>query len=150
MYQHPPVQGYYVTTALASMDMPWVCRTLRAQYWGGWLTNDRIIGAMSRSLCFGVFRDEMLDGGELVVCGQQVAFARVVTDGETLSTVTDVVVDEAFRNQGIGTLLMKSVMQHELVKDTICVLQAKPIAQTWYENFGFSGAQGVMKRDPAQ
>jgi len=148
MYSHPPVTGYYVSTSLASMNVPWICATIRAQYWGAWLTDDKIIQAMSRSLCFGVFKDEVIDGGDIVVCGQQVAFARVLTDGETLSTVTDVVVDEAFRNQGIGTLLMNAVIAHELVRNTISVLQAKPIAIGWYSNFGYDGAVGVMKRDP--
>lgn len=144
----PEVTGFYVSFDKSKLNVPWICAQLRAQYWGGWLTDDKIMTAMKNSLCFGAYIDDVMDSGELVVCGQQIGFARVLTDGSCLSAVTDVVVDERFRNRGIGSSLMRAVTEHGMVDKTICILQARPLAQEWYGHWNFQPCQGVMKRDP--
>ena len=57
--------------------------------------------AIDGSRNYGVYRVES---------GEQVAFARVVTDGATYAWVCDVFVDDAVRGMGIGTALMAGLL----------------------------------------
>lgn len=143
----PVITGYTISTSKEKLSMLWVCQQLRASYWGGWLTDEQIIAACGRSLCFGVYGDDVIDGGEIALCGEQVAFGRVVTDGHTFSSVMDIIVEEKCRNQGIGTMLMNAMLEHPDVKGTVCIISTQDKG-FWYEKFGFETCPIVLKRDP--
>ena len=34
------------------VDLAWVCDQLHGSYWGAWLTDEQILGAIENSLCF--------------------------------------------------------------------------------------------------
>lgn len=59
------------------------------------------------SMCFGVFDKK----------GVQVGFARVITDYETKCIVLNVVVDRSCRGRGIGTKLMRYIVEHEKLRN---------------------------------
>ena len=50
---------------------------------------------------------------------KQIGFARVVTDYSTICYILDVVIDEAYRDMGIGTKLMKTILENDDLKDHI-------------------------------
>ena len=54
-------------------------------------------------MCFGVFDKK----------GNQVGFARVITDYETTCFVMNVVIDKRYRGLGIGTSLLKQLLSVE-------------------------------------
>lgn len=57
--------------------------------------------AIANSLCFGLYRD-----------GEQIGFARVVSDEATFAYLTDVFVAAGARNAGLGQFLVQSILDH--------------------------------------
>jgi GNAT superfamily N-acetyltransferase len=90
--------GYALSTDPARIDVERVHRWLSTDaYWARDRPYDVVARSIANSLVFGVYRPG--PGGE------QVAFARVVTDGATFAWLCDVYVDRAVRGAGIGTWL---------------------------------------------
>lgn len=68
-----------------------------------------------------------------------IGFARVLTDTLYRALIFDVIAKEEFRNCGIGTILMKSILEHPLVRKVDRVeLYCPDRLVVYYEKFGFS------------
>ena len=94
---------YRTSSELSDMDLELVHRWLSTDaYWALGRTRDAVERAASHSLNFGVFTTD----------GQQVAYARVLTDHTAFAWVCDVYVDPAHRGRGIGGRLMEAVIAH--------------------------------------
>jgi GNAT superfamily N-acetyltransferase len=130
----------FVSTDPSLLDRDWIVSAIHASYWGERFTEDQLLSAINATLCFGVY---MRTGNK-----QQLGFARVLTDGITLSSVTDLVIREGHRRSGLGTLLMKSVLAHPRVSQTICVLQSRDAVE-FYQKLGFNSVTNVLTHDPA-
>ena len=85
---------YVISTDPARLDLAFLCRSLNASYWAQDRPRQVIEESLRHSLCFGLYRK---------TTGEQVGFARVVTDQATVSWVCDVLIDERFRGQGLGS-----------------------------------------------
>lgn len=82
--------------------------------------------AIEHSLCFGAYAE-----------GQQIAFARVVTDYATFAWLADVFVVEAYRGQGVGKALLKAVLDHPDLQQMRRTVLATRDAHTLYSQFDF-------------
>jgi GNAT superfamily N-acetyltransferase len=69
--------------------------------------------------------------------GNQVGFARWVTDGATFGWLCDVFVDASFRGQGIGRFLVQAAVEHPEVRDLRLLLLGTRDAQELYRQVGF-------------
>ena len=97
-------------------------------YWTKDLTDEKInLNIANSQICYGVY-----DGNN-----KQIGFARVVTDYSTICYILDVVIDEAYRDMGIGTKLMKTILENDDLKDCPFVLAASYQARNFYKNLGF-------------
>jgi GNAT superfamily N-acetyltransferase len=137
-----------ITTDRLDLDRQWVIDALMSAYWAHeFLTPAKIGEAIDHSLCFGLYKEKwsVEHGCNVIDC--QIGFARVVTDGVTFSSVMDVWIDPEERGKGHGTRLMKEVLAHPLVKDTICIISTRD-AFDFYVHFGFELCTGTMKRNP--
>jgi GNAT superfamily N-acetyltransferase len=75
-----------------------------------------------------------------------VGFCRAITDGYTTAYVTDVLVADAYRRQGIATALMERLMRgREAIR---FVLRAEPEVQPLYLRLGFEPAPTMLRRKP--
>ena len=82
--------------------------------------------AIANSLCFGI------------LCGgQQVGFARVVSDRATFAYIADVYVLEEHRGQGLARRLMEAIIGHPDLQGLRRVLLATRDAHALYAKFGF-------------
>jgi GNAT superfamily N-acetyltransferase len=90
---------YEVTSDLARLDVRAIHAFLATAYWSPGVPLDVVRRAVDNSVCFGVLCD-----------GQQVAFARVVTDRATFGYLADVYVLEAHRGRGLGRALVESAV----------------------------------------
>ncbi len=126
-----------ITVGAFDTDIKWLIPTLKGSYWGAHYTNDAIITALYRSLCFNAKLGD-----------EQVGFARVMTDAAITSVLNDVIVDGLWRGRGFGTALLKAVFEHHQVSPTICLLQARPQNIGLYTKFGFVPVGSIFKRDP--
>ncbi|MFI2365081.1 GNAT family N-acetyltransferase [Promicromonospora sp. NPDC019610] len=73
----------------------------RHTYWAKDRPREVMDAAIAGSRPYGVYRRDT---------GEQVGFARVVTDGATFAWLADVIVDPDLRGQGIGKLLVAGVV----------------------------------------
>jgi GNAT superfamily N-acetyltransferase len=126
---------YLISTDPARLDLAFLCRALNATYWAGDRPRGVIEASVRNSICFGLYRK---------TTGEQVGFARVVTDQATFSWVCDVVIDESHRGQGLGKWLMSCVVAHPCVKNTNSLLGTRD-AHGLYEKFGYRRSSGMRR-----
>lgn len=74
--------------------------------------------------------------------GEQLAYARVVTDGVTFAWLCDVFVDAAARGRGIGKLLVEGVVADLEPLGLKRIALATNDAQGLYERYGFAAVAG--------
>ena len=116
---------YEISDDPARLDLDAIERLLRQTWWAVARPRAVIEKSIARSLCLGVYRN-----------GEQIAFARVVTDGATFAWICDVVIDEAHRGAGLGKRFVEAVIAHPEIAE-IRQLLATRDAHTLYEKFGF-------------
>ena len=131
-----------ITTKTNKADIPWLANELRSLYWGKTYTDEQVIKAVSNSLCFWVHRFE-------AEISEPIGFARVLTDGVLISTITDFFVIRECRRQGVGKALMQYILQHDEVKKTICILASRDAAK-FYGKFGFVNVPDPVLGRPPQ
>ena len=117
-----------------------VWELLSKSYWAADRDLATIQKSIEHSLCFGVYH-----------AGEQIAFARCVTDYATIYWLGDVIVDERYRGQGVGKALVAFVHAHESIKHLSGILATRD-AHTLYERFGFVPveAEYYMRRPAAK
>ncbi|MDR1002088.1 MAG: GNAT family N-acetyltransferase [Oscillospiraceae bacterium] len=102
-----------------------VCEMLADTYWAKNRPKESIKTSIIHSLCFGVYLGQ-----------KQIGFARCVTDYSVLYYLADVVIDKAYRGQGLGTQLLLSIIEHETLVSLLGKLGTND-AHSFYEKFGF-------------
>ncbi|MFD2792081.1 GNAT family N-acetyltransferase [Promicromonospora vindobonensis] len=100
----------------------------RHTYWAKDRPREVMDTAIAGSRPYGVFHTGT---------GEQVAFARVVTDGATFAWLADVIVDPALRGLGIGKLLVAGVVADIEPLGLRRTLLATADAHGLYEQFGW-------------
>lgn len=93
---------------------------------------------------------EMLRHADLIVAvcdGERlVAFARVLTDFVFKAVIFDVIVDAAYRSQGLGRLLMEQIVNHPSLQPVKHLeLYCLPGLLAFYEQWGFSSNLGELR-----
>ena len=114
-----------VSSNPADFDIKVIHNVLTHSYWANGRSMDTVISSIKNSLCFALFSNEA-----------QVGFARVISDYSTVSYICDVFVLQAHQNQGIGKILMKTILENEKLKTTKFFLLTKD-AHDFYSYFGF-------------
>jgi len=77
--------------------------------------------------------------------GEQCAFARVVTDGATFAWICDVYVDAAHRGRGLGTWMVRRIVEDLAGQGVQRVVLATMDAQEVYRRCGFGPMEGVHR-----
>ena len=131
----PPVRewrrnGYVVSTDMERLDLDVVHGFLSTSYWASTRTPEQQRTVIDASRCFGLY-DE--------ATGDQVGFARLVTDGVTIGWVADVFVVDAHRGRGLGKFVVGCVIDaHPEVRRLILGTRD---AHGLYAQFGFTPLQ---------
>ncbi|SEQ79156.1 Acetyltransferase (GNAT) family protein [Streptomyces sp. yr375] len=136
MNDTPPLaEGYEISADPARVDAERVHRWLSTDaYWALGRDREKQDRAIAGSLNFGVYATA---SGEQAA-GDQVAYARVVTDFATFAWLCDVYVDPAARGKGIGTALVAAVRDHLRPHGLRRILLATHDAHGVYEQVGFA------------
>ncbi|WP_394791396.1 GNAT family N-acetyltransferase [Rhodoferax sp.] len=119
--------AYSISTDPDRMDMAAVHAYLAQSYWSPGISRERVERAAANSLVFGMFH-----------AGQQVGFARVVTDKTSFAYLADVYILEAHRGQGLSKWLMQTILGHADLQGLRRFLLATRDAHGLYAQFGFS------------
>nr|BFD85834.1 GNAT family N-acetyltransferase [Streptomyces sp. Xyl84] len=121
--------GYEISTDPARIDAARVHHWLSTDaYWAHGRAREKQDRAIDGSLNFGVFD---------TAGGEQVAYARVITDLTTFAWLCDVYVDRAVRGKGIGTALVAAVREHLRPHGLRRILLATHDAHGVYQKLGF-------------
>ncbi|MEU1515759.1 GNAT family N-acetyltransferase [Streptomyces sp. NPDC005811] len=129
----PLAEGYEISADPARIDAGRVHRWLSTDaYWALGREREKQDRAIAGSLNFGVYDS---------ASGEQVAYARVVTDLATFAWLCDVYVDPAARGKGIGTSLVAAVRDHLLPHGLRRILLATHDAHGVYEKVGFEALE---------
>ena len=116
-----------ISTDRAKLDLPMIHGFLTKTYWADGRTMEQVRVSIDNSIPFGLFLD-----------GEQIGFARVLTDLAVFAYLLDVFVVRSHRNNGYATMLMKYILEFpEFVGVDTWLLKTKD-AHSLYERFGFS------------
>jgi len=121
------ISGYKVSSETDDMDIAVIHGYISRSYWAKNVPLITMKKAIKNSLCFGVFTDS----------GEQVAFARMVTDSATFAYLADVFVLDEHRGKGISKLLMKNIIEHPNLQGIRRMVLATSDAHGLYNKFGF-------------
>lgn len=112
-----------------------ICEMLQRSYWAQNRGRAAVERSIKNSTCFGVYFG-----------GEQIGFARVITDFATTYYLCDVVIEESWRGRGIGKMLVSFVVNDPNLKSLFGILATRD-AHGLYEQFGFTkGGERFMFR----
>lgn len=117
----------------ARIDFDKTLEVIKASYWGEGRSDDINRRAFSNSLCVGAYVD-----------GEQVGFARVITDYACFAYFADVIVWPDRRGLGIGKKLVAALLAHPELADVSSFSLRTADAHSLYEKFGFETATDGM------
>jgi len=120
--------GLVISDDASRIDIDRVCAWLAASYWANERDRATIERSIANSHTYGVYAP----GGE------QIGLARATTDFASFAFIGDVVVDEAWRGKGIGTWLMRAVIDHLVQLGVPRFLLGTRDAHGVYERVGFT------------
>lgn len=118
--------AYEVTSDVARLDVRAIHAFLATSYWSPGVPLSVVQRAVDNSVCFGVLCD-----------GEQVAFARVVTDKATFGYLADVYVLEAHRGRGLSRKMLEAIKAHPDLQGLRRMLLATRDAHGLYRQYGF-------------
>jgi GNAT superfamily N-acetyltransferase len=121
------ITGYRISSETDDMNISVIHGFISKSYWAKNIPLSTMETAINNSLCFGVFTDD----------GEQVAFARMITDSATFAYLADVFVLEEHRGKGISKWLMKNIMAHPKLQGIRRMTLATSDAHGLYKEFGF-------------
>jgi Predicted acyltransferase len=132
--EEPPVRewrrdGYVLSNDPARVDVETVHRFLSEQsYWAKGIPREVVERSIAGSLVFGIYEE---------ATGEQVGFARVITDQATFAYLADVFVLQTARGKGLSTWMVGLILQQPQMQGLRRTLLATADAHTLYSRFGF-------------
>ena len=123
-------------------DVEAVTNFLKTSYWASHVPRDHIIASIKSSLVYNLIDDRL---------GQQVGFARVVTDHVRLAYMCDVFILDDHQGQGLGAWLIETAMADPRLAGIGHWVLATSDAQPFYRKLGFveaeTGRYMVLKKE---
>ncbi|MCD8475821.1 MAG: GNAT family N-acetyltransferase [Shewanella fodinae] len=119
---------YQVSNDPARLDFATIHQFIASSYWAAGIPEAVLRKAMENSLCFGVY-----DGH-----GQQVGFARVITDQATFAYLADVFILPPHRGLGLSKMLIQAVVNHPELQGLRRMMLATRDAHSLYAQYGFT------------
>jgi GNAT superfamily N-acetyltransferase len=122
----PLPSDYSISSDPSRLDLQAIHAFLSQAYWSREVPMEVVRRAIENSIAFGVFWK-----------GEQVGFARVISDRATFAYLADVYVLEAHRGKGLAKELMKVILAHPDLQGLRRLMLATADAHGLYEQFGF-------------
>jgi GNAT superfamily N-acetyltransferase len=134
-----------VSTDPGRLDLERIHRFLSGSYWSPGIPRDVVARAIENSLAFGLY----------AASGEQVGFARAITDTATYAYLADVYVEQPHRGRGLGRFLVACVLEHPDLQGLRRWALATSDAHGLYARYGFEAAPqpGIhmfIERSPAE
>jgi len=119
---------YLISTNPSLLNVDIIHAYLSGQsYWAANIPREIVLKSISHSLCFGIYFN-----------GQQIGFARLVTDKATFAYLADVFILESYRGKGLSKWLMKMIHAHPELQGLRRWMLGTRDAHGLYEQFGWN------------
>lgn len=116
-----------ISTQRSLLDFDWIQTQLNQKsYWATQQSREKTERSIAGALPFGIYQ-----------AGQQVGFARVVTDYTRFVWLCDVIIEETLRGQGLGSWLATCVREHPELKTVHRWMLSTNDAQALYARLGW-------------
>jgi len=112
------------------LDVKRIHAFLTRSYWAERVSLELVERSIENSIPFGVYAG-----------GDQVGFARVISDRASYAYLADVYIEEAYRGRGLSKLLMRAVMGHPELQGLRRWILGTRDAHGLYRQFGFTELQ---------
>lgn len=121
------IAGYEIDTDKSRLDLDLIHQFLAGSYWSEGIPKEIVLKSIRESDCFAIYKS-----------GEQVGFARVISDHATFAYLADVFVIPAERGHGLGKWLMATIMKSGQYQNLRRWLLATKDAHELYRQFGFT------------
>ncbi len=111
----------------ARLDVTRVHGWLASSYWTPGISRELVERGIAGSHCLGAYRD-----------GEQIGFARAITDHASFAWIADVWVDESARGQGLGRCMVGWFIDHPQFAGIRRIALATADAHGVYAALGFT------------
>jgi N-acetylglutamate synthase-like GNAT family acetyltransferase len=126
---------FLISTDRSKLDVDVIHEFLARSYWAAGIPRAMVVRAIENSLCFGVYDS-----------GDQIGFARVISDFATYAYIADVFILEPYRERGLGKELMASIVAHPDLQGMRRWSLGTRDAQGLYAQFGFKPVVNTRSR----
>ena len=120
---------YFISTDKTRLDIATIHDFISVSYWADGRTMEEVRATIENSLCFGIYMKK----------GEQIGFARVVTDYTFFGYIMDFIVFKEYQGKGYGKILMDFIMDHEVIKNLRTIGLKTKDAHGFYKRYGFKG-----------
>jgi len=118
---------FEISTDKSKLDIKLIHNFLSNEaYWAKGRNMETVRKSIDNSLCFGVYHGD-----------KQIGFGRVVTDFSVFAWIMDVFILDDYRRNGLGKLLMDTIMNYEQLHSVQHWGLETDDAHGLYEKFGF-------------
>ena len=129
--------NYRIIEGAEQIPLSEAVRLLKTTYWANRRTEDTVEKSMRNSACYGIWSDEEQ---------KLIGFARVISDYATTWYLCDVIIDEAYRHQGLGKQLVSHIASEFTGLRGLLLTRD---AHGLYEKYGFETVNGrAMSKMP--
>lgn len=123
------MEDFTIKDGLENMDFEKVTKMLSTAFWSIGIKIEEVIkGAENSTLVVGAFGDD----------GNQLGYARVISDKTRFAYILDVYVDDSYRKKGIGQKIIRYIRNHQELKDVYQWLLITKDAHGVYKKVGFT------------
>lgn len=126
-------EPFLISSDRARLDLEATLRLLQTTPWGAGMRLPVLERAAANSVCFGIYTDT-----------RQIGFGRVISDLATYAYLTDFVIEESYRGQGLGKRLVECILAHPDFQHLRRMALVTMSAQGLYEPFGFTKGSGSL------
>lgn len=127
MISEQQVDGYLITTDKAKINTDYVHDFLsNRSYWAAGIPLSHVKKSIDNSIAISVMHN-----------GNQIGFARIITDQITFAYLADVFIDEAYRGKGLSKKLMDFIMKLDEVQSFRRFILGTRDAHSLYTKYGF-------------
>lgn len=116
-----------ISTDKNQLNVPFIQDFLKDVYWAAGRTIEEVQITIDASFCFGIYLD-----------GDQIGFARVITDYVVFAYLMDVFITPEHRGKGYSSILIKAMMEQPELQQVKIWRLATTDAHFLYEKFGFT------------
>src|SRR5262249_6120277 len=114
----------------SKLDLDRIHAFLTSSYWSEGVSREIVERGIDHSIPFGVYQG-----------GEQVGFARVISDNASYAYLADVYIEEPFRRFGLSKALMRAIMAHPELQGLRRWILGTRDAHGLYRQFGFTKLQ---------